>query len=97
MRQTIQELDEAAAFMEQIKSLSQPKRDHLHLTIKVLMKCYVDDKAHGVLLVDHEDVDRVEMLAINASEMEAAALLGLASVAMTNDLMSDMPDKGMLN
>jgi basic membrane lipoprotein Med (substrate-binding protein (PBP1-ABC) superfamily) len=97
MRRTLGETKEALEFMEQIDGLSQAKRDHLHLTIKRLMTCYTDPKAHGVVLIDHEDSDRTEMLAINASEMEAAMLVGVASAAMTKEIMADMPDKGMLN
>ena len=48
-------------------------------------------------IVDHEDNDRLEMLAINANDMEVASLVGMTSAAMTNDIMADMPDKGMLN
>ena len=97
MRQTLEQLGEAAEFMAQIDSLSQGKRDHLRVVVKLIMRCYTDPKAHGVILIDHEDSDRTEMMAINAGEMEAAALLGIASAAMTNEIMSDMPDKGMLN
>ena len=97
MRQTLEQLGEAAEFMAQIDSLSQEKRDHLRLVVKSLIKCYTDPKAHGVVLVDHEDSDRTEMLCINANEMDAAEIVGLASYAMTNDIMSEMPDKGMLN
>lgn len=97
MRRTLGDTKEALEFMEQIDSLSQEKRDHLTLTIKRLVKCYTDSKAHGVVLIDHEDSDRTEMLAINASEMEAAVLIGIASAALTNDIMADMPEKGMLN
>lgn len=97
MRRTLGETKEALEFMEQIDSLSQEKRDHLTLTIKRLMKCYTDPKAHGVVLIDHDDSERTEMLCINANEMDAAEIVGLASYAMTNDIMSEMPDKGMLN
>lgn len=97
MRDTLGQTKEALEFMAQIDSLSQEKRDHLRLVVKTLMKCYTDDKAHGVVLVDHEDSDRTEMLCINTSEMEAAMLVGVASAAMTNEIMADMPDKGMLN
>ena len=97
MRRTLGDTKEALEFMEQIDSLSQAKREHFRLAVKKLITCYTDPKAHAVLLIDHEDSERTEMLAINADEMEAAALLGLASAAMTNDLMADMPDKGMLN
>ena len=65
--------------------------------VKKIMTCYTDPKAHGVILIDHEDSDRTEMLAINAGEMEAAQLLSLGSAAMLGEVMADMPDKGMLN
>lgn len=97
MRDTLGQTKEALEFMVQVDSLSQEKRDHLRLVVKSLIKCYTDPKAHGVVLIDHEDSDRTEMLAINASEMEAAALIGIASAALTNDIMADMPEKGMLN
>ena len=97
MRDTLGDTKEALEFMAQVDSLSKDKRDHLRLVVKTLMKCYTDDKAHGVLLVDHEDSDRSEMMCINASEMEAAMIVGIASSALTNEIMSDMPDKGMLN
>ena len=97
MRQTLEQIGEAAEFMAQIDSLSQEKRDHLRLVVKKIMTCYVDPKAHGVILIDHEDSDRTEMLAINASEMESAQLLSLGSAAMLGEVMADMPDKGMLN
>ena len=97
MRDTIGDTKEALEFMAQVDSLSKEKRDHLRLVVKTLIKCYTDDKAHGVVLVDHEDSERTEMLCINANEMDAAEIVGLASYAMTNDIMSDMPDKGMLN
>jgi hypothetical protein len=97
MRDTIGDTKEALEFMAQVDSLSKEKRDHLRLVVKSLIKCYTDPKAHGVVLVDHEDSDRTEMLSINASEMEAAMLVGVAASALTNDIMADMPDKGMLN
>lgn len=97
MRDTLGQTKESLEFMLQVDSLSQEKRDHLRLVVKTLMKCYTDPKAHGVLLVDHEDSDRSELLCINASEMEAALIVGVASAALTNDIMADMPDKGMLN
>jgi len=97
MRDTIGDTKEALEFAAQVDSLSQEKRDHFRLAIKALLKGYTDDKAHGVVLVDHEDSDRTEMLAINANEMEAAMIVGVAATALTNDIMADMPDKGMLN
>jgi len=97
MRDTIGDTKEALEFMAQVDGLSKEKRDHLRLVVKSLIKCYTDPKAHGVVLVDHEDSERTEMLCINANEMDAAEIVGLASYAMTNDIMSDMPDKGMLN
>lgn len=97
MRDTLGTTKEALEFMVQVDSLSQEKRDHLRLVVKTLMKCYTDDKAHGVVLVDHDDSDRTEMLCINANEMDAAMIVGLAATAMTNDIMAEMPDKEMLN
>ena len=97
MRKTLGDTKEALEFMDKVDSLSQDKRDHFGMAVKKLINCYTDPKVHGVMLIDHEDSDRTEMFAINASEMEAAMLLGVASAAMTNDIMSDMPDKGMLN
>ena len=97
MRQTLGDTKEALEFMALVDSLSQEKRNHFRLAVKKLIVCYADPKAHGVLLIDHEDSDKTELLAINCSEMETAALLGVASAAMTNDLMADMPEKGMLN
>lgn len=97
MRDTLGTTKEALEFMVQVDSLSQEKRDHLRLVVKTLIKCYTDDKAHGVVLVDHDDSDRTEMLCINANEMDAAMIVGLAATAMTNDIMAEMPDKEMLN
>jgi hypothetical protein len=97
MRDTLGNTKEALEFMAQVDSLSQEKRDHLRLVVKTLIKCYTDGKAHGVVLVDHEDSDRTEMLCINANEMDAAMIVGLAATAMTNDIMAEMPDKEMLN
>ena len=97
MRETLGQTKESLEFMLQVDSLSQEKRDHLRLALMKIITCYTDPKAHGVLLVDHDDSDRTEMLAINANEMEALCILGLAATAMTQDVMDEMPDKGMLN
>lgn len=97
MRDTLGNTKEALEFMAQVDSLSQEKRDHFRLAVKKLIKCYTDPKAHGVVLIDHDDSDKTEMLAINANEMEALCIVGLAATAMTQEAMADMPDKGMLN
>jgi hypothetical protein len=97
MRQTIEQTEEAKAFFDKVNGLSQEARDHFKIVLEQLIICYTDDKAHAVLVVDHEDSPRTVMIAINANEMEAAQLLDTGARATMGIVMDDMPDKGMLN
>ena len=97
MRQTIEQSEEARAFFDKVNGLSQDARDHVKMVLSQLITCYTDDKAHGVLLIDHDDSPRTVLIAINANEMEAAQLLDTGAKATMGIVMDDMPDKGMLN
>ena len=97
MRQTIEQTEEAKAFFDKVNGLSQEARDHFKIVLEQLIICYTDDKAHAVLVVDHEDSPRTVMIAINANEMEAAQLLDTGAKATMGMVMAEMPDKGMLN
>ena len=97
MRQTVGQTEEALEFMAKVESMSQEARDHFKTLIEKLIVCYLDDKAHAVVLIDHDLSDKTAMIAVNANEMEVAALLNIGAIASANFVMADMPDKGMLN
>ncbi len=97
MRNTVAQTEDAIAFMAKVESMSQEARDHFKIVIEQLITCYLDEKSHAVVLIDHDDNDKTAMIAVNANEMEVANLLNIGALASASMVMEDMPDKGMLN
>jgi len=97
MRRTFEETKESLEFMEQVDSLSKEQREHLRILVKKIVECYLDEKAHGVIVISKDDETRATLLTVNCDEMDAAITLGKLELLYTELNMADAPPKEMMN
>ena len=79
-----------------IDKLDKDERDYLKLIISRVVRCFVEDESHCVM-VFCEDSTGVTVCAANASETYALELLERARDTMSFALTMDAPDKEMFN
>jgi hypothetical protein len=96
-RRTFEQTKESLEFMEQVDKLSQPQRDHLRTVVKRIVDCYLDDKAHGVMVLGHDNEESATLLTINCNEFEAALILAKLDVFFADMNMADAPPKEKMN
>jgi hypothetical protein len=84
--------------MEHVLSLMDTEQhQHLRMLISEVIQCYVDEDLHGLLLIGREQNKPMKVIAINATEMEAAALLSTADMYINYTVMEDAPPKENFN
>ena len=79
-----------------IDTLDADEREYLKLIISRVVRCFVEDESHCVM-VFCEDSTGVTVCAANASETYALELLERATDTMSFALTMDAPDKEMFN
>jgi hypothetical protein len=84
--------------MEYVLSLMDAEQhQHLRALISTVIRCYVDDDLHGLVLIGRGADDPLIMMAVNATEMHAAQLLTSANEYMHHVTMEDAPPKEKFN
>ena len=87
--------------MEKALEIMTPdQRDHLKLVISELVRCYVNEDVHGLLLIgksEHTVASPMKIMSINATDMEAATLMATASEFINYSVMEDAPPKEHFN
>lgn len=89
-------LKDERAFDECLKKMSTMQREHFKLVLSQLIECYTRDDTHGVVLIGDES-PVVTVMAINATDMQAANLLRLADEHLTYRVTEDAPPKELFN
>lgn len=97
MRRTFEETKESLEFMEKVDSLNSQQREHMRILVKQIVECYLDEKAHGVIVIGRDDEEKATLLTVNCDEMEAAVTLAKLDVLFTELNMADAPPKEMMN
>lgn len=87
----------AAEVEAALAKMTQEQRDHLRFVIGELIQCYLEEDKHGLLLMTGDKDPNLTLIAINATDMEAAHLLGSADTFLNFRLLDDAPPKGMMN
>ena len=77
--------------------MDSDQRDHLRIVISELVKCYLNEDLHGLLLIGQGQFKPLKIMSINATEMEAAALLTVANEYISYSAMQDAPPKEKFN
>lgn len=77
--------------------MDESQREHLRLVITELIRCYVDEKYHGMVLVSGEDDPFFKMIAVNSTDMEAYELMRRADNYIAMHVMQDAPPKEQFN
>ena len=97
MRRTFEETKESLEFMEKVDQLSPEQREHMRILVKRIVECYLDETAHGVIVISKDDETRATLLTVNCDEMEAAVTLAKLELLFTELNMADAPPKEMMN
>ena len=97
MRRTFEETKESLEFMEKVDKLSPEQREHMRILVKRIVECYLDETAHGVIVISKDDETRATLLTVNCDEMDAAITLGKLELLYTELNMADAPPKEMMN
>ena len=79
-----------------IDTLDRDEREYLKLIISRVVRCFVEDESHCVLVFS-TDSTGVSVCAANATEADALELLERARDTMTFALTADAPAKEMFN
>lgn len=85
------EVEAAVALMD------EEQRDQLKMVIATLIECYLTDHKHALLLVGDDKEDALKVVAINATDMEAANLLQAVDCYLNFRLLGEAPPKEMMN
>jgi len=93
MRQTKDSLD----FMEKVALLDPQQRNHMRIVVEKIMECYLDDLAHAVLVIGHDETEQATLLTINCNEFEASLILAKLDTFFNDLNMVDAPPKEMMN
>ncbi len=93
------EVNSAEDMERALAKMSEDQRDHLKLVITELVNCYINDDVHGLLMVgsNSEMPRKIKILSINATDMEAAALMETAKEFIDYSVMEDAPPKEKFN
>lgn len=79
-----------------LEKMNIHQREHFRLLISQLIECYVNDQKHGVVIIGDES-PIVAVMAINATDMDAAELLQVADKHLHYRATEDAPPKEMFN
>ena len=79
-----------------VAQMTTGQREHFKMIISQLIECYTVPGKHGMVLVG-DGSPAMLLLAINATEMEAAALMQCAEKHLHEVVTDDAPPKGMFN
>ena len=88
---TAEEMELALSLMD------SEQHQHLRRLISEVLRCYVEDDLHGLLLIGRGQNQPMKVIAINATEMDAAALLSTADTYINYAVMEDAPPKENFN
>jgi hypothetical protein len=88
---TAEEMEHALSLMD------SDQHQHLRMLISEVIQCYVDDDLHGLLLIGRGQNQPMKVIAINATDMDAAALLSTADQYINYTVMGDAPPKENFN
>ncbi len=80
-----------------IDKLDKDERDYLKLIISRVVRCFVEEDSHAVLVFGVEGTTGVSVCAANATETDALMLLERARSTMTFAMTMDAPAKEMFN
>jgi hypothetical protein len=97
MRRTFEETKESLEFMEKVDQLSPEQREHMRILVKRIVECYLDETAHGVIVISKDDETRATLLTVNCDEMEASVTRAKLELLFTELNMADAPPKEMMN
>lgn len=88
---TAEDMERALAQMD------SEQHQHLRMLISEVIQCYIDEDTHGLLLIGSGQKEQMKLVAINATEMDAAALLSTADTFVNFTVMGDAPPKENFN
>ena len=80
-----------------LEQMTPEQREHLKVVLNHVVECYLNDDTHGLLLMAGGEDQYLKILAINATDMDAAGLLGSADQFLNFRLLDDAPPKEMMN
>lgn len=80
-----------------LEQMTPEQREHLKVVLNYIVECYLNDTTHGLLLTTSSEDPFLRIIAINATDMEAAGLLGSADQFLNFRLLDDAPPKEMMN
>lgn len=80
-----------------VNKMTEEQRTHLRIVISELIRCYLDDETHGMVLVGRTPYNPFKIMAVNTNEMDAAELLSAAQEYVNASLMDDAPPKEQFN
>lgn len=82
---------------EAVERMTPEQRTHLRVVIQTLVNCYLHDNTHGLLVVSEDGAPMVQVMAINADDMEAAQMLDSVDTFLNFRLLDEAPPKEMMN
>lgn len=96
-RRTFEQTKDGLEFMEKIDQLSKEQREHLRILVSRVVDCYLDDTAHGVMVIGKDDNPHASLITINCNEMEASVTLAKLELLFHEINTEDAPPKEMMN
>jgi hypothetical protein len=88
----------SAKEMEQaLSEMDEDLRDHLRFVISSLIECYLDEDTHGLVMINNNNRDGLALIALNATEMDAAEMMIKANEHINAMAMQDAPPKEKFN
>jgi hypothetical protein len=80
-----------------VNKMTPDQREHLRIVISELIRCYLDDDLHGLVLIGKAPYEPFKIMAVNTNEMDAAELLMAAQDYIHGNVMEDAPPKEKFN
>ena len=91
------EIDSAAAMEAALAKMDEGQREHLRVVISELIRCYIDDKCHGLVLISGDDDPFFKMIAVNSTDMETYETMRRADEYVGLHVMRGAPPKEQFN
>lgn len=90
-------IDTAEDMEAALRKMDDDQRAHLRILISELVQCYITEDLHGLVLIGKGQFSPLKVMSVNATDMEAAALLSVANEYINYAAMQDAPPKEQFN
>lgn len=80
-----------------LQQMTFEQRDHLRMIIASLIQCYLHKDTPGLVLLGEPTNSVAQVIAVNATDMQAANLLQSVDGYLNFRLLDEAPPKGMMN